>query len=310
MTTERLDISDSFTWEEDLPRPQWEILSTWVNTRVEPPDRAAAWTDIARQWLDKLRPALGRGYRVHESDHFLLLAPQAEPPADLLARFAEKCRLELVTSLPRVAAFRMPGKQVVLTLKDPEAYYKYLSVYYPEGHHGGSAGVHVREGYRHVALCGTELALLENTLAHELTHAALSHLSLPQWVEEGLAQRFEHDMTGRALLQVTPEMAQEHKRFWKKRSLDLFWRGEGFSRPDKAQRLSYQLAEILLRLLIEDSRPSWFGLVKGQRQRFLAFLREADVCDCGETAAREQLRCGLSDLAGRFLGPGDWSPGL
>src|SRR5262249_41508680 len=155
-------------------------------------------------------------------------------------------------------------------------------------------------------LCGAELALLENTLAHELTHASLSHLSLPQWVEEGLAQMFEHDMTGRSLLLVNEEMAREHKRYWKKHNLDLFWRGEGFSRPDKGQRLSYQLAEMLLRLLCEDHRPRWFGLDKGPQRRFFAFLCEADASDCGEAAAREHLRFGLGELAARFLGTGDW----
>jgi hypothetical protein len=310
MTADRLDISDSFTWEEDLPRPQWDLLATWVQERVEPADRPAAWTDIARQWLEKLRPALGRSYRTDESDHFLVLAPRPEPRADLLLAFAEKCRQALLAALPGVTAFRSPGKQVVLAIADPESYYTYLSVYYPEGHHGGSAGVHVREGYPHVALCGTELAALENTLAHELTHASLHQLSLPQWAEEGLAQMFEHDMTGRAQLLVNEEMARTHKRYWKKHGLDLLWRGEGFSRPDKAQRLSYELAEILMRLLCSDHRPRWFGLDKGPQRRLFAFLREADASDGGEAAARENLGFGVGELAARFLGPGDWSPSL
>jgi hypothetical protein len=310
MPGERLDISDSFTWEEGLPRPQWDLLSTWVKECVEADGRHQAWTDIARQWLDKLRPELGRDFRLDESEHFLVLAPQSGLRGDLLARFAEVCHRTLLASLPGVAAFKMPGKRVVLALTDTEQYYTYLSVYYSEGHHGGSAGVHVREGYPHIVLCGTDLALVENTLAHESTHAALTHLLLPQWVEEGLAQMFEHSMTGRAQLMVDVEMAREHKTYWKKRGLDLFWRGEGFSRPDRAQKLSYQLAEMLLRLLWEDHKPRWFGFDRSAQRRLLAFLREADASDCGESAAREHLRFGLAYLATQFLGPGDWTPGL
>jgi len=306
---DRLDISDSFTWEEDLPRPQWDLIRTWVEPQVEPDDRAAAWTDIARQWLEKLGGALGRDFRIDESDHFLLLAAHPELPPGALLPLAERCRKTLLTALPGVTAFRVPGKQVVVGLATPELYYTYLSVYYPEGHHGGSAGVHVREGYRHIALHLGQ-GVPESTLAHELTHASLAHLTLPQWVEEGLAQMFEHDMTGRAQLLVDAEMAREHKRYWKKHGMDAFWRGEGFTRADKAQRLSYQLAEILLRLLCTDHRPRWFGLDKEPQRQFLAFLREADDSDCGESAAREHLRRGLSDVAGQFLGPGDWSPGL
>ena len=47
---------------------------------------------------------------------------------------------------------------------------------------------------------GKELWILEDTLGHELTHVSLHHLSMPQWLEEGLAQMFEHNMTGRSLL--------------------------------------------------------------------------------------------------------------
>jgi hypothetical protein len=310
MTVERLDISDSFTWEEGLPRPQWDLLSTWVKECVEPDARHIAWTDIARQWLDKLRPELGRDYRIAESEHFLVLAPQSGPPGDVLARSAEACHCALLTALPGVAAFKMPGKRVALVLTDVEQYYTYLSDYYSEGHYGGSAGVHVREGYPHIVLCGRELFQVENALAHESTHAALTHLSLPQWVEEGLAQMFEHNMTGRALLLVDGEMAREHKSYWKKRGLELFWRGEGFSRPDKSQQLSYQLAEILLRLLWEDHKPRWFGLDKSPQRRLFGFLREADACDCGESAARAHLRFGLAELAAKFLGHGPWTPAL
>jgi hypothetical protein len=307
MSSERLDISDSFTWEEGLPRPQWEILDAWAKSRDDQEGFSDGWTDSCRQWLEKLGETLGKQYRSTESENFLLLAPHPEPPGEVLAAFGEQCRDKLLTSLQGVTAFRAPGKQVALVLRNSDTYYKYLSVYYPEGHHGGSSGVHIREGYPHIALWGPQLAQLENTLAHEMTHASLVHLSLPQWVEEGLAHMFEHNMTGRSLLLVDGEMARRHKRYWGRNGLEAFWRGEGFSRPGKVQELCYQLAEILIRLLIEDYRPRWFGLDKGPQRRFFAFLREADMLDCGESAAREHLGIGLGELAGRFLGPGEWS---
>src|SRR5947209_6504810 len=147
MTADHLDISDSFTWDEDLPRPQWDLLATWVETRVELEEQSAGWTAITRQWLEKLAEALGRPYAVAESAHFLLLAPQPEPPAEPLLRFAHHCRKALLAALPGAADFKAPGKQAVVMLRNSKGYYKYLSVYYPEGHHGSSAGVHVREGY-------------------------------------------------------------------------------------------------------------------------------------------------------------------
>src|SRR5262249_5755606 len=136
MPPERLDISDSFTWDEDLPRPQWDLLTTWVENRVEPRDQYEAWTDIARQWLDRLREELGGAYRTDESEDFLLLVPKNS--AVPLVPVAERCRQHLLSVLPGVANFRSPGKYAILALRNQDDYYKYISAYYPEGTHGTS----------------------------------------------------------------------------------------------------------------------------------------------------------------------------
>jgi hypothetical protein len=305
-----LDITDAITWEDGLPCPQWDLLATWVESHADFDAERDAWTGVARQWLSVLGPALGPGYEVAETDEFLGLAPRADGVGPSLLRFAGRCRSELLSLLGGVTDFVVPGKQVIVVLGGANDYYRYISLYFPEGEHGGSVGVHVREGYPHIALRYLTNWEAETTVAHELTHSALHHLGLPLWIEEGLAQMFEHNMTGRSLLELDPEKAGEHKRYWKKHGLDAFWRGEGFSRPGKMQELSYQLAEILLRLLVEDSRPRWFGLVKEPRQRFYAFLRAARVQDCGAASCRNNMGFDLSDLAAKFLGPGEWDPGL
>ena len=310
MSGDDLDISGLVTWEEGLPRPQWDLIEAWAESREDAAGQGAAWTAAGRQWLALLGEALGRGYEVAETEHFLGVGPSGEGGGGPLLRFAERCRGVILSTLSGVAHFSVRGKQVVIVLRTPDDYYQYVSPYYSEGEHGGSGGVHIREGYPHVALHGKHLWTLENTLAHELTHVCLHHLSMPQWLEEGLAQMFEHDLTGRSFLQLDAEMAARHKRYWGKNGLDEFWYGEGFSRPGKVQELSYQLAEILVRLLLEEGRPRWFGLVREPQRRLFAFLRQARAADCGEAACREHLGFGIDELAARFLGPGSWSPSL
>ena len=305
---DRLNISDLLDWQDGLPRPHWVELHARIEAAVGPDDRASVWTDIARQWLEALRPALVPKYRLAESDHFLLLTWLSDEGAPVLLRFAEKCRRTLLAELPGLAAFDTPGKQVLIAFKRPTRYYTYLSVYYSDGRHGGSAGVHVRQGRPHIAMWNPRLQGLESTLAHELTHAALCHLKMPLWVEEGLTQKFQRILAEKRLLDVTGKMARKHKTYWNKHGLDSFWRGLGFTRAGKVQRLSYELAEILQRLLDEEHRPRWFGLDKAPPQRLSAFLGAADKSDCGEAAARAHLGFGLADLASRFLGPGPWSP--
>lgn len=278
----------------------------------EPEARRDALLAAARQWLLELGRALGGGYETVESRHFLALAPGARGIARPLVSFAQRCRATLRSVLGDVADFDTFGKPVVVVLEGRGVYYRYISRYDPEGEYGLSIGMHIRNGFPHVAMHGRYLWDLERTLAHELTHVALHHLSMPLWQEEGLAQMFPHDMTPRPMdwaFQVDAETADRHKRYWGEHGLNAFWRGEGFSSSDKAQGLSYELAEILVRLPVDDSRPRWFGRVREPQRRFFAFLRAASESDCGEAASREHLGFGLvGDLAARFLGPGSWSP--
>jgi hypothetical protein len=310
MTLSVPDISGLLSWEDGLPHPNWDLVSSWVEAHCSAANQREAWVAIAVQWLRKLGPALGGGYQVGETDHFVGLAPAAGDVVGPILLFGERVRTALLGILAGVANFDVAGKQIVVALRDQDAYYRYIAPFYGEGTHGGSVGVHIRQGYPHVALRGPNLDLLQNTLAHELTHVSLLHLALPQWVEEGLAQMVEHDMTGRAFLMVDGEMARRHKQYWGRHGLDAFWRGEGFLQPGQVQELSYQLAEILVRLLVEDAQPRWFGWVRGQQQQFFTFLREARADDCGATASRKHLARSLGELAARFLGPGEWDPEL
>jgi hypothetical protein len=297
-----IDISGLCDWEEDLPHPRWDLIRTLIEDRCEPGTEPRAWTALCRQWLDELAAAFDAGYATFESPNFLGLAAPEEATGAALLGFAERCRATLLSVLGGVVDFGAAGKQVVVALRHSDDYYRYLTPYHSGGEHGRSAGVHIRAGYPHVALYSAHLWELENTLAHELTHVGLMHLSMPQWLEEGLAQMVEHDMTGRALLAVDSEMAQEHKQYWGKHRMDAFWYGDGFSRSGQVQKLSYQLAEILVRLLVEEGKPRWFGWVKEPRRRFFAFLREATADDCGASACQQHLGFGLRELAAQFLG--------
>jgi hypothetical protein len=304
---QELDIPGWLTWTDGLPCPKGDAIRTWVETRCEPEARWDALAAAVRHWLARLGPALGGGYELLESRHFLALAPEADGIGRRLLPFAERSRSALLSLLGEVADFHRYGPPLVVLLRTRD-FYRYISLYYPEGEHAALAGVHVREGYPHVVLHASEPWELESTLAHELTHAALHHLSLPLWVEEGLAQMVEHGLTGRSPLRIDEERADAHRRYWRTHGLDAFWTGEAFPRADKAGELGYELAEILVRLLVEDFRPAGSG---GEAEPpLLAFLRAASESDCGEAASREHLGIGLCDLAARFLGPGFRSPGV
>jgi hypothetical protein len=299
------DLSSLFTWEGDLPRPHWDLVSGWIRSRT---NDGFSWAEACRAWLTALAEALGDSYDYGESKHFQAVSPVGAMKNGALLGFLERCRSELESGLGNVARFQAPGKEVVVALDTIEEFWRYVKVFYPSDDHRVSGGLHIRELYPHVVVTGQEHGGLEDTLAHELTHAALQHLTMPQWLEEGLAQVFACAVTNRRPIQLDREMAEEHCRHWNERGLHEFWRGDGFHSTGEECRLNYQLAEILVRLLIEDGRPRWFGLVQEPHRRFLDFLRNASAADCGATSCRKHLGYDLADLAGRFLGPGDWSP--
>ena len=306
MGAPEFDITDALAWDEGLPRPRWDVLDGRIGALADPGVQAAAWEAVDRQWVARLGAALGPGYQVAESGEFLVLAPDGEAAAALLWT-AGRARGRLEEALPGVAEFP-PWRAVVLCFDTPDEYYQYLAPLYPEGEHGATGGMYISEGRPHVALHGREAWVRESALAHELTHAALHHLGGPQWLEEGLAQVVEQDVAGRPPAHLDGRRVAEHKRYWARHGLGAFWSGAGFARAGRVQGLSYELAEVLARTLLEDARPGWFARSYAARDRLLGFVRAARAVDAGEAACREHLGCGVGDLAARFLGPGDWSP--
>ena len=308
MPVNEIDIYRLLLTDEDgLPRPVGDLFESWVSTLASKDRANSAWDTAARHWLAALRTALTPGYHVVESSHFIIMAWQEDKLGKTLLKFAEASRSTLLSSLHGVAAFPNPGKSVIIIFRTIEEYYQYVAWYFAEGEHSISTGIHLRVGYPHTAMFGTKLLAIENTIAHELTHASLHHLSLPTWLEEGLARLFEHQLTGWSSLALTGEIAQEHKHFWNVNELNEFWCGEGFHRSGDAQRMNHQLAQILVRLLADNARPKWFGLVQSPKRRFLSFVKSARIEDCGNQACLDHYGFDLNQLASQFLGDELWS---
>jgi tetratricopeptide (TPR) repeat protein len=280
-----------------LPRPNWEVIRTWVEAHVSEGERKLAWSEIVHQWLQAVKEALGAGYQLHEAGDLLLLAPGAFEAPDSLVRLAASTLTSVREVLGDVAGGGWRGPLPVLVFADVDTYYHYITPFFPEGEYGSSAGVCLPHEHTHVALYGTRLERVEGTLVHELVHACLVHLKLPLWLEEGVTQFAEERLHSGRPFTLDDDQAQELKAYWRRTGLGGFWWGTSFGLPDEGQHHSYLLARILFQLLVTD-----------YRRDFLLFFREAREQDAGEGAARQHLGHGLVELAARFLGPGDWAP--
>jgi len=300
-----LDISRSLIWHDELPTPNWDVVGTWIERRPEA-DQAELWNDVARQWFEHLGEAAGEDYGYCEGKRTIVFGPMDERLFRNLTTCGDESQKTLLALLPEIAEFRTPGKLLVLAWNGRDDYYRYVGRFHGEGSFGASAGMHIRDDHPHIALCHVPGDRSLATLAHETTHAALTHLDLPQWIEEGLAQMFENDMAGRASILLTPEQAKKHRRYWHRHGLDGFWFGDCFHRSGDAQELSYELAEILIRLLFSDHRPGWFSTTK--QKQLMKFFRAAKRTDGGRDAALDHLEYGIDELAEKFLGPIELEP--
>jgi hypothetical protein len=165
-----------------------------------------------------------------------------------------------------------------------EAYYDHVAYCHPEDEFGGSSGMQIRGDWPHIVALETEPISLHQTVAHELTHAALAHRRLPLWIEEGLAQMAEHDVSGEGV-NFDFRRVRKQKDYRRTHSLERFWSGDAFSRSDQSQEFGYQLAEILVRLLLSRRGPS-----RRRRPGGCGETSRPDAwTNCGQVTGRRKL---------------------
>ena len=114
-------------------------------------------------------------------------------------------------------------------------------------------------------------------LAHELTHNSVVHLRLPLWLNEGLAVLFQQTASQWPRDMLEGDLRERHLAFWHPGNIQRFWSGVSFDEPGESNELSYSLASILVRLLLDQ--PGEFG----------AFVQRAKWDDAGQTAALDSM---------------------
>lgn len=285
-------------WRADtsMPIPDWN-RQPWPEAGEDQALHRLA-NGQAAAWLDAMIAALPGQYARAESDNFMLLSALEPRPTRVLLDYLERSRRRVLATLPDIAAGKGHGKNVVMVLGDEDSYYQYVSNYgssssEPEAYSGG---MFIDAGYGHFVFSQGTFESMERVVVHELTHCLVRHLPIPAWLNEGLAVNVEHRFVPQRPRYQPHERRYLFGRFWNASTIQEFWSGKSFLRPDDGQPLSYELARLLVELLDKD------------HELLTRFCAAARYEDGGEEAAMSVLGASLDELAGVVLGVGDWKP--
>lgn len=307
------NITQHFATDGDFTRPNWDTIGNCI-AQLPTEDQSGAWDEAVTLWATALADDLGGNYRLTGSENFLCVSDRDDATARWLVRIGEHAEKRIRETL-RQLAWGDSRKHFLLIITDQDDYDSYVSQFYDEGTFAASIGLHIRTGMPHIVVHFIDAAEALSTLSHEMSHACVSHLPLPRWLDEGVAMTLQK-MIGdipppesmsnvQAIWNIQSnwsapvlwgELAERHHEFWTEENIQGFWAGTTYLEPGDASELSYSLGEILLNLITQDHK-NW-----------LDFLASAHHDDAGQTAALNCFGVGLGEIAGTFLGPGEWRP--
>lgn len=281
----------ALVWDEKhaLPIPDW--------TACEPPEahtdkeKSAHWSCAAASWLAKLATAFEQPLALHESEDFFLLSALGSRESDVLLNYAQRALKRNLATLQGIAADDGFGKFVIMVLNDENDYYRYVSEYYPQdGEFSFSGGMYIQNGYGHFVFCKGSMDMMEPTLVHELTHALVGHLPMPAWVNEGLAVNTERRWAPRPPQYKPHELAYMHSKFWNEETMQEFWSGKSYLRPDEGNALSYDLAQRMVEVVGKD------------HELLARFVNQSTQEDGGSKAALDVLGMPVEQLVEHAIG--------
>jgi hypothetical protein len=285
-----IDFPLQLNTQHQMPIADW-IASEPVES-ISNEEKHQHWCHVAASWLQKLNGEFSEPLRLRESVNFFALSALTERETEVLLDYAERTLKRNMATLAGIASDEGFGKHVVMVLPSEDDYYRYVSEYTPEGagEQAFSGGMFIHSGYGHFVFCKGSMDAMEPTLVHELAHALVAHLPLPAWVNEGLAVNTERRWAPRPAQYKPHELAYMHSRFWNEETMQEFWSGKSYSRPDDGNALSYDLAQRLIALIAQD------------HDLLTRFALATTYEDGGKQAALEVLGQPIESLTAEVIG--------
>jgi hypothetical protein len=120
---EAMPFAPSLQWVNELPVPDWEAVSRWLQAVPNPEEQAIAWSACEVAWLQHLRTALGQAYYLAEHEDTLLLSSLGGDIARVTLEFVSKTQSRIMRLLDGVAQVPEWGKDILIVFEDDDTYY-------------------------------------------------------------------------------------------------------------------------------------------------------------------------------------------
>ena len=261
--------------------------------------KAAAWSEVLSQWLNRWKTELGEGFEwVHSGSCSLL----SKLDRDAAGRTLQKANW-IAAALGRAAgpvAWEGSPRLVLIHIDDTDK-----ATQFYEAEQSEQSSDPIPAAARAQTPCWLLLsepveARLGQELETALVWSCLSHLRLPAWLSLGVQTQLRHALAAARMGQAHPlqnlDLVPNHRRFWFEDTIQTFWAGTTPQEYPEYRDLYYELCDLLVFFLSERAKS------------LTDFLRLASELDAGQTAASVLLKIDLGELAATFLGPGQWAP--
>ncbi len=290
------DYLSHFKKHNNFTYPDWTTIEDTLPKNLAPDEEDILWNAIFDSWSNSLKVDLGEKYHIYDSKNFKIISNRNIEYLSQYSAFLERCLSTILSKLAHISYKYENEPLLILIIEDRDDYYRYISHFYPDGEFGLSGGLFYRKGIGHFIFPHVDTFSAELVSAHELTHALVSHLDIPLWLNEGIATNMEDSITMSNPLDTSREIRTKHAKFWNEKRIQEFWSGESFSRTDDGQELSYNLAQLIVAQLAKSYNA------------FANFCNEADYKDAGEKAMIDNFGISLADLIVPLLGEKNWKP--
>jgi hypothetical protein len=261
-----------------FPLVQWDLVSQWASSANDESLRLQALEAAKRAWLLHMRDFFGPPYRLYESEQAYVLSRLPNNVVVAAAGYVVTARNRIQHALDGVAQFQSGQKSILLVIDEEETYCAYLACYArEEGEMEPSDGTYLHAGCGHFAVRRDDLGKLEPIITQEMTRDAVAHLSLPDWLVEGLAVNSRYRFHGAPLLRNPQALRQMHMAYWGDGAIQEFWSGQSFDQASGVRGLSHDLA----RVIVEHMASDWAA--------FKAFVLSAKRTDAGQQAAVDKM---------------------